>query len=173
MFLLFKYGNGLVESKCLSMNTQIFSFPKSEFGKQIKFWNMAMIFQLPNVKTIFSHFPIWQWYDWWQFNSLFTSQISEFREAFSLFDKDGDGTITTKVIRINNKMYFLYFLCAFSVKLVFVFVAQKGGDSIDECHGNVWKRSEGNRYIFAPPPMLCKQKIFFQRKESIFTLGIT
>ena len=26
-----------------------------------------------------------------------TSQISEFREAFSLFDKDGDGTITTKV----------------------------------------------------------------------------
>ena len=32
------------------------------------------------------------------FHSLFTSQISEFREAFSLFDKDGDGTITTKVI---------------------------------------------------------------------------
>ena len=28
---------------------------------------------------------------------LTTLQVSEFREAFSLFDKDGDGTITTKV----------------------------------------------------------------------------
>ena len=28
---------------------------------------------------------------------LITLQVSEFREAFSLFDKDGDGTITTKV----------------------------------------------------------------------------
>ena len=25
-------------------------------------------------------------------------QIAEFKEAFELFDKDGDGTITTKVI---------------------------------------------------------------------------
>ena len=33
-------------------------------------------------------------------NSL---QISEFREAFSLFDKDGDGTITTKVMFITWK----------------------------------------------------------------------
>uniref|UniRef100_K1PYA6 Sulfhydryl light chain n=1 Tax=Magallana gigas TaxID=29159 RepID=K1PYA6_MAGGI len=29
-------------------------------------------------------------------DSLSEEQISEFREAFSLFDKDGDGTITTK-----------------------------------------------------------------------------
>ena len=25
-------------------------------------------------------------------------QIAEFKEAFSLFDKDGDGTITTKAL---------------------------------------------------------------------------
>ena len=36
------------------------------------------------------------------FNNFFTAdqlteeQIAEFKEAFSLFDKDGDGTITTK-----------------------------------------------------------------------------
>ena len=29
--------------------------------------------------------------------SLTEEQIAEFKEAFSLFDKDGDGTITTKV----------------------------------------------------------------------------
>ena len=30
---------------------------------------------------------------------LTEEQIAEFREAFVLFDKDGDGTITTKVSR--------------------------------------------------------------------------
>ena len=29
-------------------------------------------------------------------HSIFACCISEFKEAFSLFDKDGDGTITTK-----------------------------------------------------------------------------
>ncbi|KAH9249646.1 calmodulin [Batrachochytrium salamandrivorans] len=29
-------------------------------------------------------------------NNLSAEQIAEFKEAFSLFDKDGDGTITTK-----------------------------------------------------------------------------
>ena len=29
---------------------------------------------------------------------LTEEQIAEFKEAFSLFDKDGDGTITTKVL---------------------------------------------------------------------------
>lgn len=28
---------------------------------------------------------------------LTQEQVAEFREAFELFDKDGDGTITTKV----------------------------------------------------------------------------
>ena len=28
---------------------------------------------------------------------LSDDQVSEFKEAFELFDKDGDGTITTKV----------------------------------------------------------------------------
>lgn len=32
-----------------------------------------------------------------RFNAIFFSSVSsEFKEAFSLFDKDGDGTITTK-----------------------------------------------------------------------------
>ena len=30
--------------------------------------------------------------------NLNEEQIAEFKEAFRLFDKDGDGTITTKVI---------------------------------------------------------------------------
>jgi calmodulin len=29
-------------------------------------------------------------------DQLTEEQIAEFKEAFSLFDKDGDGTITTK-----------------------------------------------------------------------------
>ena len=29
---------------------------------------------------------------------LTEEQVNEFREAFELFDKDGDGTITTKVM---------------------------------------------------------------------------
>ncbi len=31
-----------------------------------------------------------------QVDSLTEEQIAEFKEAFSLFDKDGDGNITTK-----------------------------------------------------------------------------
>ena len=31
-----------------------------------------------------------------QADNLTEEQIAEFKEAFSLFDKDGDGTITTK-----------------------------------------------------------------------------
>jgi len=32
----------------------------------------------------------------WDQGNLTEEQIAEFKEAFSLFDKDGDGTITTK-----------------------------------------------------------------------------
>ena len=35
------------------------------------------------------------------FSGLSDEQVAEFKEAFQLFDKDGDGTITTKVRRIN------------------------------------------------------------------------
>ena len=31
-------------------------------------------------------------------DQLTEEQIAEFKEAFSLFDKDGDGTITTKEV---------------------------------------------------------------------------
>ena len=40
------------------------------------------------VKTNFGYF--------FQADQLTEEQIAEFKEAFSLFDKDGDGTITTK-----------------------------------------------------------------------------
>ena len=33
---------------------------------------------------------------------LTEEQVAEFKEAFQLFDKDGDGTITTKVRRISH-----------------------------------------------------------------------
>ena len=35
-------------------------------------------------------------FDLLQADQLTEEQIAEFKEAFSLFDKDGDGTITTK-----------------------------------------------------------------------------
>ena len=34
--------------------------------------------------------------------ALTEEQIAEFKEAFSLFDKDGDGTITTKELVQHN-----------------------------------------------------------------------
>ena len=36
---------------------------------------------------------------------LTDDQVSEFKEAFELFDKDGDGTITTKVSSHYNCSY--------------------------------------------------------------------
>ena len=41
----------------------------------------------PNLKPV----PIYSVSD-----KVFSSSSTEFKEAFSLFDKDGDGTITTK-----------------------------------------------------------------------------
>ena len=35
-------------------------------------------------------------------DQLTEEQIAEFKEAFSLFDKDGDGTITTKELGTVN-----------------------------------------------------------------------
>ena len=36
-------------------------------------------------------------------DQLTEEQVAEFKEAFALFDKDGDGTITTKVCsHLNN-----------------------------------------------------------------------
>ena len=39
---------------------------------------------------------------------LTEDQISEFKEAFSLFDKDGDGTITTKELGTVMRLVIAY-----------------------------------------------------------------
>ena len=39
-------------------------------------------------------------------DQLTEEQIAEFKEAFSLFDKDGDGTITTKELGLIRKKGF-------------------------------------------------------------------
>ena len=51
-------------------------------------------------------------------DQLTEEQIAEFKEAFSLFDKDGDGTITTKVPRelrfvvlLQYSFFFFRFSC--------------------------------------------------------------
>ena len=36
-------------------------------------------------------------------DQLTEEQIAEFKEAFSLFDKDGDGTITTKELGLSDR----------------------------------------------------------------------
>ena len=38
-------------------------------------------------------------------DQLTEEQIAEFKEAFSLFDKDGDGTITTKELGTASTLY--------------------------------------------------------------------
>ena len=55
----------------------------------MKAWGIVWLFRandvnLPGVLFVF------------QADQLTEEQIAEFKEAFSLFDKDGDGTITTK-----------------------------------------------------------------------------
>ena len=42
-----------------------------------------------------------------QADQLTEEQIAEFKEAFSLFDKDGDGTITTKELGTVSLFYLL------------------------------------------------------------------
>jgi Ca2+-binding EF-hand superfamily protein len=41
---------------------------------------------------------------------LTEEQIAEFKEAFSLFDKDGDGTITTKELGRKNPSFIFIFI---------------------------------------------------------------
>ena len=55
---------------------------------------LASVFKLPKLATqnLWSKFT--QIID--QDHNLFYGLSTEFKEAFSLFDKDGDGTITTK-----------------------------------------------------------------------------
>ena len=43
------------------------------------------------------------------FLKLTEEQIAEFKEAFSLFDKDGDGTITTKELGFLFKLFLKIF----------------------------------------------------------------
>ena len=39
-------------------------------------------------------------------SDLSDAQVAEFKEAFKLFDADGDGTITTEVSTINHSKLF-------------------------------------------------------------------
>ena len=41
-------------------------------------------------------------------DQLTEEQIAEFKEAFSLFDKDGDGTITTKELGTVRSIFFTF-----------------------------------------------------------------
>lgn len=55
-------------------------------------WNWALAIALSSTETLAPlHLVVVVAAD-----SLTEEQIAEFKEAFSLFDKDGDGTITTK-----------------------------------------------------------------------------
>ena len=51
------------------------------------------VLSLQNLSNIFLCFLMCKFF---QADQLTEEQIAEFKEAFSLFDKDGDGTITTK-----------------------------------------------------------------------------
>ena len=50
---------------------------------------------------------------------LTEDQISEFKEAFSLFDKDGDGTITTKELGTVMRLVIAYLKNSHGTNVVF------------------------------------------------------
>lgn len=50
-------------------------------------------------------------------DQLTEEQIAEFKEAFSLFDKDGDGTITTKELGSVKTPY--KYLCMLAINFFF------------------------------------------------------
>ena len=62
----------------------------------LKFSLLQPIEHLNNGKHILLLFSFFYCFFLLQADQLTEEQIAEFKEAFSLFDKDGDGTITTK-----------------------------------------------------------------------------
>ncbi len=50
-------------------------------------------------------------------DQLTEEQIAEFKEAFSLFDKDGDGTITTKELGLIRRTFRLISWNKFSLEI--------------------------------------------------------
>ena len=72
------------------------------------------------MRKPFSHFPLAHFVFPTQADQLTEEQIAEFKEAFSLFDKDGDGTITTK--ELGTVRYFVknLFLVKTKTRLVSV-----------------------------------------------------
>ncbi len=49
-----------------------------------------------HLRRLYIYFKYNSYSFFFQADQLTEEQIAEFKEAFSLFDKDGDGTITTK-----------------------------------------------------------------------------
>ena len=110
--------------KFLSLSTQVFTCPKVAKSSHITITITKITMIIQHTNCIFFSFPNvlwWQCYPMMKslFHSLLTSQISEFREAFSLFDKDGDGTITTKVINIKVDCWFVAYFSR--TKLIAIF----------------------------------------------------
>ena len=58
--------------------------------------NLLLTFSLSEIKFPQSLYRQFQFHSSKMAEQLTEDQIAEFKEAFSLFDKDGDGTITTK-----------------------------------------------------------------------------
>ena len=76
-------------------------------------------------------------------DQLTEEQIAEFKEAFSLFDKDGDGTITTKVPRELRFVVLLQYSFFFSFVLVADVASRHSSQGTGHCDAFVGSEPHG------------------------------